>query len=468
LNLSVQAFFEEALQQNAQGFLLDKNKQTRALCVAYSGGLDSTVLLELAYTYCNKANIPLYAVHVNHGISAYADDWQKHCQAQCLKRNIPFYSESLNVKKLPQQSLEALARDARYQVLDKYAGVDKIVLLAQHQNDQAETLLIQLKRGAGVKGLSAMPHSITKQSGVKYLRPLLELTRKDLHDFATKHKLSWVEDESNQDNTYDRNFLRNEVLPLLISRWPSFNKTVARSARHCGQADIVNTEYMELLSKSVITNKSINLRTLYNYSHATQECFIRYWLSTEYGLSPTSAQLGDIVKMSKVSNNSDERIIKTSSPHIVISNNVIERYKETLLVVPLSASRTINADNKSLFMPIQWQKNTVFYLNERYYLKRVGKAFANQLNVFKIPENDVYYVFGGSNLSFKYQANRPSKTLKVWYQEWKISPAQRKQVPVFVYNNRAITIGLDPIKESCTDFEQTIYVELCQSANMDS
>lgn len=468
MNLSLQTLFEEALQQHAQGFLLDENKQTRGLCVAYSGGLDSTVLLDLAHIYCEQANIVLYAVHVNHGISPNADDWQTHCQAQCLARNIPFYSESLNIKKLPQQSLEALARDARYQVLDKYAGIDKVVLLAQHQNDQAETLLIQLKRGAGLKGLSAMPQSITKQSGVQYLRPLLELTRKDLHDYAVKHELCWVEDESNQDNTYDRNFLRNEVLPLLIGRWPSFNKTLARSARHCGQADIVNTEYMELLSKSVINNKSIDLPALYKYSQATQECFIRFWLSTEYGLSPTSAQLGDIVKMMGVADITDDRVVKKPSPHIVLSNRVVERYKDTLVVVPLSASSARNAEIKSNALAIKWGKESVFDLNERYTLKKVTGSSVNKPNVFKLPIDGVYYVFGGSNLSFKFQANRPTKTLKVWYQEWKVSPMQRKQVPVFIYNNQAIAIGVDPIKESCTDFEQIIYVELCQSTNTDS
>lgn len=468
MNLSVEAVFTKALQQYAQGFLLDVNKQTRGLCVAYSGGLDSTVLLEIAHAYCKQVNIPLYAVHVNHGISPNADDWHKHCQDQCLQRKIPFYSESLSVKKVPQQSLEALARDARYQILDKYAGKDKVVLLAQHQNDQAETLLIQLKRGSGIKGLSAMPPSITKKSGVQYLRPLLELTRKDLHDYAIKHELCWVEDESNQDNTYDRNFLRNEVLPLMISRWPSFNKTLARSARHCGQADEVNTEYMTLLSESVISNKCIDLRELCKYSSATQECFIRYWLSIEYELSPTSAQLSDIVRMSALSDNADENTVKKPSPHIVLANRVIERYKETLLVLPLTLSSSINLETKGLASAIKWNKQSVFNLNEQYSLKMVDANFATKSNVFKLPKKGAHYVFGGSNLNFKYQANRPTKTLKVWYQEWKISPMQRQQVPVFIYDNQAIAIGLEPIKESCIDLEKIIYVELCKSTNTNS
>ena len=462
LNLSVEAVFKKALQQYAQGFLLAANNQNRGLCVAYSGGLDSTVLLHIAHEYCKQADITLYAVHVNHGISPSAQDWQRHCQLECLKRNIPFHSESLSVKKAAQQSLEALARDARYRVLDQYAGIDKLVLLAHHQNDQAETLLIQLKRGAGIKGLAAMPSLITKKSGSQYLRPFLELTRQDLHEYATIHKLCWVEDESNQDNSYDRNFLRNQVLPLLTSRWPSFNKTLARSARHCAQADEVNSEYMKLLSESVIENKSINLRKLYQYSNATQECFIRYWLSAEYGLSPTSAQLSDIVKMSEITT---DNASKKPSPHIILSNTVIERYNETLLAVPLTLPGKTKLDNEVFIKCIKWNEESSYQLNDLYSLKKVKPHCVNKPNVFKLPEKDTHFVFGGSNLSFKYKPTRPTKTLKVWYQEWQISPMQRLQIPVFIYNNQAIAIGLDPIKESYLDFENAIYVELCKSIN---
>lgn len=473
MKVSVEDVFKCALQQYAQGLLVSvehkraqpTNRADGGFCVAYSGGLDSTVLLHIAYEFCKQENIALAAVHVNHGISPNAGDWQIHCQTQCAQKNIPFYTQSLILKKTAQQSLEADARNARYHILDEFAGLDKTVLLAQHQNDQAETLLLQLNRGAGIKGLAAMPQLITRESGVQYLRPLLDVARADILVYAKRHELSWLEDESNQDNSYDRNFLRNQVLPLLIDRWPSFSKTVARSARHCGRENEVNTEYMKLLSECLIENNSIDLSELNKHSNATQECFVRYWLSSDYGLAPTSAQLKDIVTMAKVSNNTSSHPLVNSSPHIILANNVIERYKDKLLVMPLvkQSPQTKNTIAHAMPVQIQWNNKLVIKLNESYTLKKVEANCANKPNVFLLPDKGVQYIFGGSNLGFKYKKNRPTKTIKSWYQEWAISPMQRQQIPVFICDDKAIAIGLDPIRESCIDVKPTIYVELCRS-----
>ena len=480
MKASVEAVFKSALQQYAQGLLASSQKNNSiaaqtslkshenaiyGLCIAYSGGLDSTVLLHIADAFCKQTKIALTAVHVNHGISANAKKWQAHCQTQCAKINVPFYTESLALKKMPQQSLEADARDARYSILDKFAGLNNIVLLAQHQNDQAETLLIQLKRGAGIKGLAAMPMLIKRASGVQYLRPLLNVDRAEILRYAKHHKLDWIDDESNEDDSYDRNFLRNQVLPILTNRWPSFIKTVARSARHCAQENEVNTEYMNLIRGSLIDNNCINLCELTKYSLATQECFVRYWLFTEYALTPSSAQLKDIIRMTKVLSQESKQMAKNPSPHIRLANYVIERYQDKLMVMPLAKQITLISDSKLHASPIriEWDKQLVFKLNESYSLQRVDRICANNPNVFSLPEKGVEYVFGCSNLGFKYKANRPTKTLKAWYQEWGISPMQRQQIPVFIYGERAIVIGLDPIKESNIEVEQEIYVELCRS-----
>lgn len=473
MKASVEGEFKNALQRYAQGFLVSIEQQfettlqsrsnaANGLCVAYSGGLDSTVLLHIADAFCKQANIALTAAHVNHGISPNSEAWEKHCKKQCAQRNIPFYTQSLALTKTAQQSLEADAREARYRILDEFAGLNRIVLLAQHQNDQAETLFIQLKRGAGIKGLAAMPSLITKASGVQYLRPLLTIAREDLLVYATQHQLSWLEDESNQDNSFDRNFLRNQVFPLLTNRWPSFNKTVARSARHCGKANEVNMEYMHLLSNRLIDNHNLNVSELSKHSDATQECFVRYWLLAEHGLTPSSAQLNDIVKLTKVLKSDANKSSKKASPHIVLANSVIERYKDKLIVMS-GAQQSVLSTNLKLLLtpsPIKWESQLQIELNASYILKKVEASCANKPNVFLLPEKGVQFVFGGSNLSFKYKSNRPTKTVKAWYQEWGVSPMQRQQIPVFICNDRAIAIGLDPIKQSCNYLEPAIYVEL--------
>ena len=260
-------------------------------------------------------------------------------------------------------------------------------------------------------------------------------------------------------------FLRNQVLPILTNRWPSFNKTVARSARHCAQENEVNTEYMSLISGSLIDNNSINLCELTKYSVATQECFVRYWLSAEYAITPSSAQLNDIVRMTKVLSKESKQMAKNPSPHITLANYVIERYKDKLMVMPLAKQNTLTSVSKLYASPIriEWNKQLVVKLNESYSLQRVDRICANKPNVFSLPEKGVEYVFGSSKLGFKYKANRPTKTLKAWYQEWGVSPMQRQQIPVFIYAEKAIVIGLDPIKESNIEVEQAIYVELCKS-----
>jgi len=478
--VSVAALFESALRRYAQGTFASEEQKTSAnlklsnananstisstqgLCVAYSGGLDSTVLLHVAKTFCKNNNIALSAAHVNHGISKHAETWQKHCEEQCAELNIPFATQSLSLKKRPQHSLEADARDARYSILDSLAQPNSIVVLAQHQDDQAETFLLQLKRGAGVKGLAAMPVIMARKSGVQYLRPLLEATRADILLYARRHKLTWIDDESNQDIAYDRNFLRNQVLPLLTQRWPSFSKAVARSTRHCAQENAVNTEYMDLLWDRLVEAGSIDLSQLSTQSPATQSSFIRHWLATEHDLSPASAQLSDILRMAQVVNNLGR---KNTSPHIVLGSKAIERYKDKLTVIPLAKQTPLKSDvvTRAGFTKLEWGSEKILTLNESYSLKRAATTSTSNSNVFLLPEKDVEYVFGGSNINFKYQKNRPSKKMKAWYQEWGVSPIQRQQTPVFVSDNRAIAIGLEPIKKSCVDLKHAIYVELCKS-----
>ena len=206
----------------------------KRVAVGLSGGLDSVVLLHAMHGLAPRLGYKLSAIHVNHGLSPNAGDWQRFCSALCLELGIPFKAVKVKVKK-QHQGLEAAAREARRAAFIKL-GADAIAL-AHHLDDQAETVLFNLLRGAGLAGASGMP--VQGRLGRKrLLRPLLEVPRGAIRAYAMKHRLGWIEDESNADEALTRNFIRRRVGPLLESRFPRWREGLARAARHFARAGL--------------------------------------------------------------------------------------------------------------------------------------------------------------------------------------------------------------------------------------
>ena len=206
-----------------------------SVVVGYSGGLDSHVLLIAAQRWCRERGANIRAVYIDHGLQADSEDWARHCRGICETIGITFESVSVKVESGHGKSPEEAARNARYTVLGQHMQRGDLLLTAHHAHDQAETLLLQLLRGAGVQGLASMPECKPFATG-RQLRPLLNLTRTELELAATAMQLHWVEDSSNRDNRYDRNYLRQQILPLLSSRWPAAVEGLGRSAAHAAQA----------------------------------------------------------------------------------------------------------------------------------------------------------------------------------------------------------------------------------------
>ncbi|MGL5535990.1 MAG: tRNA lysidine(34) synthetase TilS, partial [Aeromonas veronii] len=175
------------------------------LLVAFSGGLDSTLLLVLAAQYAREHGLPLRALHVHHGLSPHADEWVAHCEAVCQQLAVELLVERVTLARGNGESLEAQARTARYQQLMEHMTEGEWLLTAHHQDDQLETLLLALKRGAGLRGLAGILPSQPFAGGL-LLRPLLDMSRAELAEAAASLPFGWVEDESNQDVSYDRNF----------------------------------------------------------------------------------------------------------------------------------------------------------------------------------------------------------------------------------------------------------------------
>ncbi|MEP9317489.1 tRNA lysidine(34) synthetase TilS [Pseudomonas sp. LABIM340] len=253
--------------------------------VALSGGLDSTVLLHLlAQLAAREALPPISAIHVHHGLQAVADAWPEHCQRFCDSLGVPMQVARVQVD--DGASLERAAREARYAAFAAALGAGECLLTGQHRDDQAETVLFRLFRGAGVRGLSAMATSRPLGTGM-LLRPLLGFSRAELERYARSHGLSWVEDPSNASDDYDRNYLRNRVLPGIVQRWPSAVETIARSAEHLAEADGLLGELAQndLISAGARNEyigmqlPSLAIAALAELSEPRQRNALRHWLA---------------------------------------------------------------------------------------------------------------------------------------------------------------------------------------------
>ncbi|RON79483.1 tRNA lysidine(34) synthetase TilS [Pseudomonas fluorescens] len=252
--------------------------------VAFSGGLDSTVLLHLLASLAKTESLPaLSAIHIHHGLQAAADAWPQHCQSVCDALGVPLLIERVKVQ--PGASLERAARDARYAVFDAQTLANDVLLTGQHRDDQAETLLFRLLRGAGVRGLSGMPQQRPVGQGM-LIRPLLDVSRAELEAYAQAHQLVWIEDPSNQDRQFSRNYLRHQVIPRLTERWPQAQASMARSAAHLREAQGLLDELAQIDLVHAATAHdfawlglpSLELAPLAALSAARQRNALSHWL----------------------------------------------------------------------------------------------------------------------------------------------------------------------------------------------
>ncbi|MGA9852374.1 MAG: tRNA lysidine(34) synthetase TilS [Gammaproteobacteria bacterium] len=247
--------------------------------IGYSGGLDSSVLLHALVQRRHALGAELRAVHVNHHVNSRSNDWQAHCTRVCAKLQIPLECRSVEVKPAKGESLEAVARELRYTVYRELMRADDMLLLAHHQDDQMETFLLQALRGAGLRGLAGMP-AIANLGVGKLARPLLGYPHAELHAWANAQELDWLDDPSNADARFDRNYLRQHVIPLIRERWPSAAQTMSRSARHCGEA-------LELLAGAAAEdwvtcvdqqNATLAVSALQTLEVRRAKNLLRYWL----------------------------------------------------------------------------------------------------------------------------------------------------------------------------------------------
>jgi len=299
--------------------------------VAFSGGVDSCVLLSALVELKRSSVIQnaIYVCHVNHGLSPNADTWQQHAEQLCSSYQLPFIAKQVNINVERRQSLEAVAREQRYKVLSAVAQqYNGVVLTGHHLDDQAETFLLALKRGAGIRGLAAMQSDIMMEDfSLRIVRPLLSISRDTIEEYANERQLSWVEDESNTNTQFDRNFLRQQVMPLLSARWPSIATTIARSASHCQSANELLNELAQDDFQAVANDdNSLNCQPLYQLSQNRINNLMRFWINQHSCVLPSQVQLHEAMK--QLSSDEDKM------PAVKVGELWLRRHKQSLYLTP--------------------------------------------------------------------------------------------------------------------------------------
>jgi tRNA(Ile)-lysidine synthase len=245
--------------------------------IGYSGGVDSHVLLDICASL-PELKSKIIAVYIHHGLQKEADDWAIHCQKIAEDLDVKFLVVRVNAQPNNGESPEEAARNARYYAFKNLIAENDVLLIAQHREDQLETVLLQLFRGSGLKGLAGMPEKMRFGKG-DLVRPLLSFSKEKINAYAVENELIWIEDPSNQSLIYDRNFLRQEIIPQLKQRWQSLDKTVARTATHCAEAETLISKMAQTEFETVfnVDDETLNIPKLLAYSETEQRLILRKW-----------------------------------------------------------------------------------------------------------------------------------------------------------------------------------------------
>lgn len=416
---------EKQLKLFLEALFHSHNHSNPTLLVAFSGGVDSAVLLYLLCQLQKEVSFHLKAMYVNHGLSQRAGEWAVFCQEVCHELGVPINVVSVKVDKKSGLGIEAAARHARYDVLNK-AEADYICL-GHHQDDQAETFLLQLARGAGVKGLASMSKIDSQR---RLLRPLLNTKRSALIEYAMQHQIQWIEDESNADVEFDRNFIRHTLIPTFNQRYKDIASLVARSAAHMGEANQLLDE-LAMVDANLILDEMhpfglLRLDALFKLSRARQGNFIRWWLAKNEVGMPTKAVLNQILEQLQ-SKKTDATIKVKVSEHLTIM-----RYQgRAYLVQETKQSANINRlwqGEESLLLPDQSRLSFTKKLGEGFAYERGGRVI--QLRI-KNREGGEY---------FKPVLGRPRRRLKTIMQNSAIPPWQREQLPLIFMDETLVMI----------------------------
>jgi tRNA(Ile)-lysidine synthase len=405
------------------------------LVVALSGGVDSTVLL--AALAAHRAKAPgVRAIHVNHGIHPNAPRWSEHCRALARGLHVPLDILATKVSRTGGASLEAAARDARYSMLAQALEPGEFLLTAHHEDDQLETVLLQLFRGAGTAGLAAMPQ-IAPFAGGWLARPLLSRTRAELEEWARGARLSWVEDDTNADETFDRNYLRRQVLPLIRERWKGVGTAVSRSARHAAEAQRLLDEAGRTDVERVSSGPDLFVPGLRALQPDRRRNALRFWIANSGARAPDTARLDELAGPVI-----DAR--PDANPKIAWGDVEVRRHADLLTIRKVAALRAM-ADSPALEW--QWKRVPILELAEAGGTLELTRDPHGPIDLDALPDAvSVSRRRGGERL--RPRRGGPRRTLKSLLQESHLSPGERGRLPLVFSGATLLAAGSLWVDES--------------------
>lgn len=405
--------------------------------VGYSGGLDSHVLLHALVQLLGSEAVT--AIHINHQLSANAGQWHAHCQAQCDSLSVAMLAESVSVENAGR-GLEQAAREARYQVFEELLGETDLLLLAHHADDQVETVLYRLLRGTGTKGLAGIPMSRPLGAG-EILRPLLPYPRAELEAYAVAQGLQWIEDESNRDTTFDRNFLRQKVVPVLAERWPDYAARVTHSAALCAETDqlaeILAAQDLEAVyERSARVGWSVALEPLMSLGLPRQANLLRHWAG-RHQLAMPGHRIIETVLHELLPARQD------AEPLVSWSGGELRRYQKHLYLLPPNFSTDSrgegSVDGSGLRRaPLVLDVSGELVLPDGSLLTATSERGGG----LRVPQGvnvEVRFREGGERC--KPAGRSGSNTLKKLFQEYGLEPWLRNRVPLLYVEGELAAVG---------------------------
>lgn len=419
--------------------------------VAYSGGVDSHVLLHC----CSQFDIPVRAVHVHHGLQDEADDWVIHCRSACAELHVPIDILTIDATKQKRQSPEQTARIKRYTAIEKNLRAGECLLTAQHMNDQAETILLQLFRTAGSAGLAGMPYY--KQTGeYAHLRPLLPFTRTEIEDYARDNNLTWVEDPSNCNNRFDRNFVRNTLLPMLSRRWPSCieqlksvaelqanNLEIQQSMAAIDLANVIEMSATETSNTrwayDVVSQLSIS--ALQKLSLARRFNLLHFWIkqSVEHQENNNQSLLSQSSPTRKLILEIESALLQAktdSKPVIVFNGFEFRRFQQQLYLLK---KKSYCIEQEKEVSDIQWVPSQIKGLPIHAHSLIAVKTDGEGLKAFLL-DKTLTIKFRNGGEQFQPSGRQHPHRLKRLLQEANIPPWERGSLPLICWQDDLIAV----------------------------
>ncbi len=405
------------------------------IAVAFSGGLDSTVLLALTSRYATQNQIPVFAYHVNHGLSSNALQWQQHCAQICEELNVQYRCELISVKN-EGQGIEAVARQKRYQALGRMCELDQVSLLlvAHHLDDQAETMLMQLFRGTGLRGLSGMDECNFAPTllGTKLTllgRPLLSRSKLEIQNYALANRLVNVEDESNLDTGYTRNVVRLRLMPLIEELFPSFPTRLMRTSQHVRAAQHLLDEIAANDLVQCSQDNVLNLTQMNQLDSDRATHLFRYWLSRNLVQLPSTSKIAEI--QAQLWTARDDARVQIRHGHFSIC-----RYQHKIYLID---HQNVSAHQGEL--SFIWNGEESIYFPELKGILRFHPG-ENGVAVNTLRESTMVIRQRQAGERLRLGKNRPSRDLKSHFQTAKIPFWQREKLPYIYIEDQLFFVGL--------------------------